>query len=240
MGDDGAEAAPAQRIPDVPQWSEAERLAFEKDSLGFFVSGHPLEQFREELEQWATATTGGLRAMAEASDVAVGGLLTALRLIKTKKGDRMATFVLEDLEGTVEALVFPRTYAEIAGRLSDDAVVLVKGRGEQLDDGKARLIVADVQPLEKAKLAEARFVTIRVPIARWDRERGERLREILSEHRGECRVTLDVIDPGSFSVAVAPSAYYRVRPDSQFKEKIEQLFGPDALVLARNADARAS
>ena len=98
-----------------------------------------------------------------------GGIITALRLLKTKKGDRMATFVLEDLEGSAEVLVFPETYKKAAGRLADDVVVVVKGKAEIQDDGQARLLAADVLPLEQAKLAEARFVTIRVPVAAWDR-----------------------------------------------------------------------
>ena len=92
----------------------------------------------------------------------MGGIVTALRLIKTKKGDRMASFLLEDLEGSVETLVFPEAYKKAAGRLADDQVVLVKGRAEVLDDGRAKLLASEVLPLEEAKLAEARYVTIRV------------------------------------------------------------------------------
>ena len=75
----------------------------------------------------------------------------------------MASFVLEDLEGSVEALVFPETYKKAAGRLADDQVVLVKGKAEVQDEGKARILASEVLPLEQAKMAEARFVTIRVP-----------------------------------------------------------------------------
>ena len=92
----------------------------------------------------------------------MGGIVTALRLIKTKKGDRMASFLLEDLEGSVETLVFPEAYKKAAGRLADDQVVLVKGRAEVLDDGRVKLLASEVLPLEQAKLAEARYVTIRV------------------------------------------------------------------------------
>jgi len=237
LGGGPAEAAPAPRLPDVPDWSEAERLSFEKESLGFFVSGHPLERHREELGQWATATTASVLAATDAVEVAVGGLITGLRLIKTKKGDRMASFVLEDLEGQVEALVFPRTYQEVAGRLTEDAVVIVKGRGERQEDEKGRLIVSDIQPLERAKLTEARYVTIRVPLGGWQKEKGERLREILGAHKGDCKVTLELFRPGTLSVAVAPSAYYRVRPDEVFKQKIEALLGPESLHLARSASA---
>ena len=230
-------AASLDRLPEVPDWGEAERLGFEKESLGFFVSGHPLERFRSELQQWANASTASLVELKEAREVSMGGIVTALRLIKTKKGDRMASFVLEDLEGTAEALVFPETYKKIAARLADDQIVLVKAKAEPVDDGKPRLIVSDLLPLEDAKLSEARYVTIRLPVSLWDRAKGERLKEILDSHRGEVPVTLELDRPGSFSVAVAPSAYFKVRPDPLFREEIEALLGPAALVLSRTNGA---
>jgi DNA polymerase-3 subunit alpha len=238
LGGGGGQRAAPERIPDAPPWPEAERLAFEKESLGFFISGHPLERFRQEIAQWASATTGSLGAAAANGEVTVGGIVTALRLIKTKKGDRMASFFLEDIEGSVETLVFPEAYKKAAGRLADDQIVLVKGKAEVQDDGRAKLLASEVLPLEQAKLAEARFVTIRVPLAGWDREKGERLRDILGAHRGDCPVTLELVRPGSWAVSVAPSAYYRVRPDASLQDEVEGLLGPGALRLARTNGPR--
>jgi DNA polymerase-3 subunit alpha len=236
----GAEERPAEppRVPDAPPWPEAERLAFEKESLGFFISGHPLERFRAELAQWASTTTGALGQAAAGGEVTVGGIVTALRLIRTKKGDRMASFLLEDLEGSVETLVFPEAYKKAAGRLADDQVVLVKARAEIQDDGRAKLLASEVLPLDQAKLAEARHVTVRVPVAAWDREKGERLRDILAAHRGDCPVTLELVRPGSWAAAVVPSARYRVRPDPAMRDEVEALLGPGSLVLARTNGLR--
>jgi DNA polymerase-3 subunit alpha len=233
-----AEASVSQRVGDAPPWSEAERLAFEKESLGFFISGHPLERFRAELAQWTNATVGTLAQHSANGELTLGGLVSALRLIKTKKGDRMASFVLEDLEGSVETLVFPEAYKKAGARLADDQVVLVKARAEIQDDGKARLLASDVMPLEEAKLAEARHVTIRVPLGAWDRGKGERLRDILGAHRGDCPVTLEIVRPGSWAAALAPSAYYRVRPDAVLRSEVEALLGPGALVLRGRAAPR--
>jgi DNA polymerase-3 subunit alpha len=237
-GDEPDRRGATARIPEAAPWGEGERLAFEKESLGFFITGHPLERYQQELTQWATATTGRLAEMAE-REVTVGGIIAALRLIKTKKGDRMASFVLEDLEGGAECLVFPETYKKVAGRLAEDQVVLVKGKSEIVEETKCRLLVTEVLPLEQAKLAEARYVTIRVPVAQWDRAKGERLRDILGAHRGECPVTLEMFRPGAFAVAVAPSAYYKVRPDAALRAEVEGLLGPGALVLARTNGAAA-
>jgi DNA polymerase-3 subunit alpha len=233
----GAPRAP-ERLPDVADWPEGERLAYEKESLGFFITGHPLERYRDEVAQWANATTGSLPQAGE-KEVTVGGIVTALRLLKTKKGDRMATFMLEDLEGGVEVLVFPEAYKKAAARLADDVIVLVKGRAEALDEGRFRLLASDVLPLETAKLSEARYVTIRVPVGTWDKSKGERLRDILGAHRGDCPVTLEMVRPGAFAVALAPSAYFRVRPDEVLRTEVEGLLGPGSLILARTNGAPA-
>jgi DNA polymerase-3 subunit alpha len=231
-GNDAAAAGPG-RLPDAPDWGEGERLAFEKESLGFFITGHPLERFRSELQHWCNITTARLLELREAREVTIGGIIGGLRLIKTRKGDRMASFVLEDLEGSAEALVFPETYKKVAGRLADDSLVMVKAKAEPVDEGKTRLLVSDVMPLEQAKLQEARYVTIRVPMSAWDRGKGERLRDILDSHHGDCPVTLELDRPGSFAVAVSPSPAFRVRPDPRFQQEIEALLGPTSLVLSR-------
>jgi DNA polymerase-3 subunit alpha len=234
-----AESSPvAERLPAVPDWSEAERLAFEKESLGFFITGHPLERYQDEVRQLATATTATLGEAGE-REIAIGGITAGLRLLKTKKGDRMATFVLEDLHGSAEVLVFPETYKKVAARLGDDVVVLVKGRGEVLDEGRSRILASDVLPLDQAQMAEARNVTIRVPLLQWDRAKGERLRDILGSHRGECPVTLEMFRPGGLAVAVAPSTYYKVRPDLHLRDEVEALLGPGALVLNQRPAAVA-
>ncbi|MEE8218558.1 MAG: OB-fold nucleic acid binding domain-containing protein, partial [Vicinamibacteria bacterium] len=238
LEDPDAEGAVPERVPDAPSWPEAERLAFEKESLGFFITGHPLERFRAELEQWASASTGSLDKADANGEVSVGGIITGLRLIKTRKGNRMASFVLEDLEGSVECLVFPETYKKTAGLLADDQVVLVKGRAEAPDEGRARLLASSVMPLEQAKLAEARFVTIRVPALSWNRSKGERLRDILGAHRGDCPVTLEIVRPGAYAVALAPSAAYRVQPGTVLCNEVDELLGPGALVLSRSSGRR--
>ncbi len=232
LGGGNSGAKTPHRIRELPEWGEGERLTFEKESLGFFITGHPLERFQSELEQWATTTTGRLGDFTE-REVSVGGIVTGLRLIKTKKGDRMASFVLEDLEGGAEVLVFPETYKKVATRLAEDQVILVKGKAEKEDESKARILATDVLTLDQAKLADARYVTVRMAFSRWDRATGERLRDILGSHRGECPVSLELVRPGAFSVAVAPSALFRVRPDASLQAEVEALLGPGALILAK-------
>jgi DNA polymerase-3 subunit alpha len=149
----------------------------------------------------------------------------------------MASFLLEDLDGGVECLVFPETYKKVAGRLAEDQIVLVKGKPETQDEGKVRLLVSEVLPMEQAKLAEARYVTIRVPLEAWDRSKGERLKDILGSHHGDCPVTLELVRPGAYAVAVSPGAAFSVRPDARLKQEVETRLGPGALGRARTNGA---
>jgi len=168
----------------------------------------------------------------------VGGLTSALRLLKTKKGDRMATFVLEDLDGTLEVLVFPETYSKVALRLADDQVVVVKGKAEAVDEGKPRLLASEVLSLEQTRLSEARRLTVRVPLALWDRNKGERLRDILGARQGDCSVLIELTRPDAPAVTLAPSARYRVRPDAGLRDEIEALFGAGSVLYSRTNGGR--
>ena len=234
LGTDEEPASEAlARLPDAPDWPEGERLTYEKETLGFFITGHPLERYRPDIQQWATTSTAGLAGLTESREVVMIGIITALRLLKTKKGDRMASFVLEDLDGSIETLVFPKTYQEVAARLADDLVVLVKGRAEGQEDAKPKLLASELLPLDQAKMLEARHVTLRIPTTAWDRSKGERLREILDSHRGECPVSLELTRPGAFAVTLAAGASFRVKPDAALKDKVEALLGTGTLLLSR-------
>jgi DNA polymerase-3 subunit alpha len=236
----GALPTGGDHLPDVPSWSESERLSFEKESLGFFMSGHPLEPHADELRELAATTPGRLAEdAASGRDVSVGGILTGLRFIKTKKGDRMASFSLEGLDGSVEALVFPETFKKIGGRLAADRVVVIQGRAEALDDGKARLLVSDLLSLNEARLARARNVVIRLGLSAWDRPTGERLRDIILAHPGDCPVVFEIGNAGAETLIVAPGPHYRVRPAADLVGEIESLLGPGSLVL-RGPNGQAS
>ncbi|MGQ0703284.1 MAG: DNA polymerase III subunit alpha [Gemmatimonadales bacterium] len=140
-------------LPDVPPWSEAERLSKEKEVLGFFISGHPLEPFRPEVELFATRTTATLHRWSEHS-VRVAGVITAVRRQLSKKsGKEYARLVLEDFHGTAEVLVFPDAWARLNPVLVEDAAVLLSGGYSARDRGEERatLVVEGAQSLAELR-----------------------------------------------------------------------------------------
>jgi DNA polymerase-3 subunit alpha len=234
----------------MEEFSEAEMLAMERDMLGMYISGHPLAHVRERLAQRVTATVAQLPEMRDRTEVVIGGLVSALKRTTTKAGAAMAFLTLEDLTGSVEVIVFPKTYEQSHASLRRDAVVVVRGRldvSEQqvkvLADG---VVALDEAPSPNGPAAEpangvsqgsvaapsaaatpaAGDATLHVLV---DAERhGEdglvRLRDLLARHRGDRPVLLTVRADGRDVRLQAPDL--RVASTPMVVEEIEALLGP--------------
>jgi DNA polymerase III subunit alpha len=222
------EPATAIPLPEAPPWSEAQQLAFEKESLGLYMSGHPLERFSEELK------TFGAQRIADMSqslaDVWVGGIVSGLRPLKTKKGDRMAVFMLDDIAGGVEVVVFPETFGKHGHLIAADAMLLVRGKFEK-DDESARLVATELQPISLLKERTTREVVIHLHVP--SRNTMEALAELLARHRGDRKVLLelDVKKNGGPGLVVRADVAQRVRPSEKLVEEVEQLCGAGTIEL---------
>jgi DNA polymerase-3 subunit alpha len=150
-------------FPEIPAWTEIERLAREKEVLGFFISGHPLERFREEAELFGTRTTATLGEWGE-HQVSVAAVVTAVkRQISKKTGKEYARLVLEDFHGTAEAIVFPEAWAKLNQIIHADASLLLTGGYSDRDRGEdqAPFIVESARPLEELKTSGALALSLR-------------------------------------------------------------------------------
>jgi len=137
----------------VPEWEPDQRLAFEKEVLGFYISGHPLARFRDLVASLGITTTAELPTKGHGARVLLFGHAAAFKETSTKSGNRMAFFTLEDMDGTVEVTVFPEPYKAAAACLRAREAILVRGR---VDDGeKGRVILADDIRLLEQALAES-------------------------------------------------------------------------------------
>ncbi|MBA3522605.1 MAG: DNA polymerase III subunit alpha [Gemmatimonadales bacterium] len=166
-GDEPGRETAGQRgraaLPDLPAWSEAERLAKEKDVLGFFISGHPLERFRDEVELFGTRTIATLGEWSE-HQVSVAAVVTAVkRQISKKSGKEYARLVLEDFHGTAEAIVFPDAWAKLNQMILPDAALLLTGGYSDRDRGEdhAPFIVETARPLDQLKGSGAVALSLR-------------------------------------------------------------------------------
>ncbi len=221
------EPAAAIPLPSVPPWSEAQQLAFEKESLGLYMSGHPLERFSEELKVFGAQRIGELTASL--ADVWVAGIISSIRALKTKKGDRMAVFVLEDIAGSIEVVVFPEAFAKSGSLIAADAMMLVRGKFEK-DEESARLVATELMPIAALRERTTREVVIHLPAS--SRTTFEALSELLARHRGDRRVSIELaVKCAEKPLRVRADVALRVRPSEKLVEEVEQLCGAGSVEL---------
>ena len=148
-----AQSAPPPPLPEVEEWPEHERLAYEKETLGFYTSGHPLSRFEGRLRRLGTVAIADLETKTNNERVRLAGIVVRVRQMRSRKGDRWAIAGLEDLSGVVDLLIFPEAFRRLESRFHTDAVLLVKGR-LRAEEAGVRLAVEDAKPLEET-LAES-------------------------------------------------------------------------------------
>jgi DNA polymerase III subunit alpha len=226
-GDDGPSASSAS-LPDAPAWTEVQQLAGEKEALGLYMSGHPLDRFAEELKTFGARRVADL-AQSEA-DVWVAGIVSSLRPLKTKKGDRMAVFMLDDVGGAVEVVVFPETFAKHGILVESDAMLLVRGKLEK-DDESARIVSTELLPVAALRERTTREVAIHLAVPPHGRPTFEALAELLSRHRGDRRVSLELDVKGQHKLRVRADVAQRVRPSERLVAELELICGAGTVEL---------
>src|SRR5688572_23323729 len=216
-------------LPDAPPWTEALQLASEKEALGLYMSGHPLERFSLELKTFGAkrlAELGGSEA-----DVWVGGIVSGLRPLKTKKGDRMCVFMLDDIAGSLEVVVFPETFGKHGSLVEADAMLLVRGKFEK-DDESARIVATELLPIAALKERTTREVVIHLSGRATGRPTFEALAELLTRHRGDRRVFLELdVKSQEKPLRVRSEVAQRVRPSERLVLEVEQICGAGSVEL---------
>ena len=223
------EASPPQKrgSKGISEWPVTQRLAYEREALGFFISGHPLEKFRYELKSGGAVTTEEVKAARRPVEVRMGGVVTALKLKNTKKGDRYASFVLEDHLGTIEALAWPDTYQKIEPILTKQDPVLVMGRAD-ISDERCTLIVDQMESLSDIR---SRGATAGMVILREEDDvtsRASRFAEIVRAHPGAVPLQVRLQLPsGSCVIALRGEGGTPITaaPSEDLCDKLEELFG---------------
>jgi DNA polymerase-3 subunit alpha len=221
-----------ERLPDTPDWDEHIRLANEKEILGFFITGHPLEKYRDKLEDLHSLSTTELAGMKSSTgkdeSISTAGIIANLRVLKSKRGEFYAQGTLEDMAGSVDMLVFPEAYRKLQDRVKLEVPVLVRG-GVRIEEGaNPKLTVNDIIPLEDAKVPLPRSLRIRVPLETASESTIDALHTLCSCQKGEARVLFDVERQGDFMVVMEAEGY-NVQPDRHFIARVEELCGRGAV-----------
>ncbi len=227
-GDDRSGLLNPPVIPNLEQWSEKQRLDAEKEYLGFYVSGHPLERHKKMLEKFTTDQLDGLKDLENGKTVRVGGMITSCKMILTKKKERMAFVTLEDMAGSVEVVVFPSVFAAVENLLIQDAAVLVQGRLQKEEKG-VKVIAAEMVAIDEADRRWTARIHIQFDAGNTGRDELVELKSLLAAFPGDCQCYIHIRTGPDAEVVVDISDSCRVQPSEALIREVTRLLGSDAV-----------
>ncbi len=175
----------------VDAWDSEELLRQEKETLGFFITGHPLDRYRRQLKKLVTCTTAGLRDQQAQQKVTLAGVIQGLRLKNSKKGDRYATFFFEDLDGIVEVIAWPEAYRKNEALITSSEALSLTGKLD-ITDERCQVIADQFIRLDEARARAIRELKILIDGSRFTRDDLERLGQTLARYPGNCPTYLHV------------------------------------------------
>ncbi|MCM0082327.1 DNA polymerase III subunit alpha [Geomonas sp. Red32] len=218
----------SKKFPDIPEWDEKYRLGCEKEAIGFFISGHPLDRWVSDMRRFSTVDTSTIQEAKDKSEVKLCGVSTTCKEIITKKGDRMGFITLEDLMGSLEVVVFSDVYARCSEYLKNDDPIHVTGTVEHGEKG-AKVMATDIVLLKDLVERETRRVNFTIDAQEADAGKLNTLKGILSKYRGSCRSFLHMNLENGSRVTVKLSDMYKVAASEELTVEVGNLFGYNAV-----------
>jgi len=214
----------------VAEWEPLEKLRYEKEALGFYVSAHPLDKYQQQLSRIGRLKTSDLGSARDGSSVRLAAVIHAVKLKNNRSGKRYATFSLEDRDGTVEAIAWPETYERYERIIHGDEPVAVSGKLD-VDDERAQIIVDSVRPLGAALADSVREVRIRARVEQLTGRRAEQLRDLLRRNPGNSLIYLHLgLEDGREAVMLLGDSL-RVSPTDSFVSEAERMLAPGSVEL---------
>ena len=223
-GDDTSSEESEVEVPDLV-WPQKTRLAFEKEMLGLYVSDHPLLTVGAALAAATSTSVSELSDLADRTSLTVGGIVGSITRRWTKKGDPMLFFQLEDLQGSVECIAFPKTVHDFGPLIVEDAILVVSGHLDHRGDD-VKVVTREVRELE---IRDDSTVRVTVPSARLTPEVVTNLRGILKNHPGSAAVFLHLTDEGDTKVLKLGDEH-KVEPRSALFAELKELLGQKAII----------
>jgi len=217
-----------ENLPQVKEWPEPQLLAFEKEMLGFYVTGHPLARYAHYLKRFASSSTATLTERKDAEEIKIVGLIAKIKQTTTRlKQEKMAILKLEDLEGLVEVLVFPAAYQKVSRYIQPNTVVLVRGR-LNLKEDIPKIIVNDLFPVDEVyKLITA----LNINLSGIRENLFESLKDLLVSSRGSIPIYLHLDSSTKSRIQLVVDEELFVMPSEKLLQDIENLIGEERLSL---------
>lgn len=217
-------------LPEISEWPEGEKLAFEKEALGFYITGHPLRRFKDQIQRLASFDTQTCSNAVDKGEVGLCGMVVSLKEIMTKKGARMAFITLEDLVGTIECVVFSDLYAQASTLLKSDAPIFVKGNVDHNDES-TKILAREIVSLEKMRLQKTRAVHLTVRQDLLTKESLEEFKHLLAKFPGRLPTYLHLIGPQEKETVLALPPDLEIELSEHFISEVEKMFGASSVLL---------
>jgi len=215
-------------LPEIEEWSESRLLKNEKETLGFFITGHPLAKYEQILRKFADTDTVKLKELSDGNVVRIGGVIRECKLHNDRKGDRMAFVTLEDLGGFAEVTLFSSLYQSVGDIIKKDSAVLVEGRVTR-DEKSVKILADSVIPITKAEEVWTTTVHLNLDITNLDREALQQLYDILQHHRGGCKVYLHLRIPRRTETIIALPDRIKLKAGNALTETVNNFLGYSAV-----------
>ena len=213
----------AEGYPDIEEFPENQLVVFEKETIGFYISRHPLSRYQEEIKQLTSQDSSTLSRLKNNDEVKVCGLVSSLKEIVTKKGDRMAFLNLEDMKGFVEVILFPEVFKASLPCLRGGDPIVVRGSLD-LSEDHIKIKATEIRSLLEGLTSSSKTLHLKIPLASLTKSHLEELKEVLLMNRGPFKVLLHLIDGGERETIIALSDQYRVDPSPAFQQRVQTLF----------------
>ena len=231
-------------MPDIPEWDEREKLQMEKEVLGFYLSSHPLEQYKEKLEAYSTHTTKSLATCRDRSEVTVGGIISSIKPAHVRKAregapTKYANFDLEDVAGNVRCICWPSEYATCGELIDDEKIVLLRGSVDKRGGDEANLIVNEVIPLDQVDEHYTRGLMVRLCEIKHGPQGLQQVREIVRGYPGSMDFQL-VLSLEDGTRVLLKTSKTKIEVNTEVRSRLEDVLGPENVKLLTSTGGNGS
>jgi DNA polymerase III subunit alpha len=223
-GSDNGFGTESQTLPEIPEWPQNQILAYEKEILGFYISGHPLEQYGFEVKKFANCSAQTIRSFSEGQPVKYVGMITDVKLTVTRRtGERMAIIMLEDAHGSVESVAFPAVYQKVADRIHLGQVVVMIGKSA-VREGVVNILCDDLQLITEIY---SKIKAVKVNMGGMDQEQLKRFKQKLAQFPGTVPVYLEMDTKQHKSIEILIGKDFFIQPSELLLNYIKEMVGED-------------
>jgi len=215
-------------LPEAGEWTEEQLLAGEYATLGFYISGHPMDRYAGRLKDLNAIELSTMETRRNGEDVLVAGIIVQSRPMRSRRGARWVILTLQDRTGVIEALVFPEAYQKLEMILKTNTPLLAKGR-VAIEDVGTRLIVSDARLLDQITDRAPSLLRVRVDLGSVDPGALESLKELFSSRPGRCRVAFDLVNSDGTEATMETGS--AVQADRELLERVREICGTDSVAV---------